>query len=151
MTSDPVKRLVGPRGWWAQTQNGYDLSRHEPGDLQVEPVAHPITPGPTMESVLQKPKTAHLASSLILVTLGFWYFFFSLFCISLFPILGNLGIYKISCIAAISFNSSTNSFKSDSACSADTSNASVTRAFISCSDLSPSSSCQMNAPTSFKV
>ena len=41
--------------------------------------------GPRNPVVLQKPKTAHLASKLILVTLGFSYFFFLSFSISLSP------------------------------------------------------------------
>jgi hypothetical protein len=43
---------------------------------------HPKSPGPPAPVILQIPKTAVLASSLILVTLGFSYVFFFVFFIA---------------------------------------------------------------------
>ena len=61
----------------------------EPASLQGSPknVSHPVIPGPNIPDVLHIAKTAVLASSLILVILGFAYVFFcTLSFIFLIPI-----------------------------------------------------------------
>jgi len=72
-----------------------DKSAHQdPGPEQgVAGRPQLIAPGPTMPTIfiLQNPKTAHLASNLTLVTLGFSYLFFFFFSsISLSPRFGQL-------------------------------------------------------------
>ena len=71
----PGREFMKYSGWWPETNQEPGLEQGGRGIPQLPPS------GPRLPLILQKPKTAHLASKLTLVTSGFLYSFFLLFII----------------------------------------------------------------------